>query len=147
MSDTHPTPTIIQHTGPTPYKKRDTDAGWDLRALTATTLKPRKPTPITLATRVNLPTGTHAKLTARSSLAARGVLEHQGTIDTGYTGPLKLIATNMTDKPIHLRADERVAQLVIHPTNTIVEWEWVHTLPQTPRGNGGFGSTGTGNQE
>jgi len=64
-----------------------------------------------------------------------------GTIDSDYRGEVKVILINHGEEDITIRRGDRIAQLVIAPV-TRAEWSEGETLDETPRGEGGFGSTG-----
>ncbi len=99
------------------------------------------PTGLTIA----LPAGYAAQVRPRSGLALKhGVtcLNTPGTIDADYRGEVKVILINLGAEPFTIRRGERIAQMVIAPV-TQGAWEVVDALPETPRGDGGFGSTGS----
>lgn len=98
------------------------------------------PTGIAIA----LPPGTEAQIRPRSGLALRhGVtcLNTPGTIDCDYRGEIGVILINHGAEPFRILRGLRIAQLVVAPVARVA-WEEVATLPGTPRGAGGFGSTG-----
>ncbi len=122
------------------------DAGLDLRASTDVTLAPgggRGLVPTGVA--VAIPEGYAGFVQPRSGLAlTHGVtcLNTPGLIDSGYRGELKvlLVNTDPTD-PFEVRRGERIAQLVIQRVEHAALVE-VDELPETERGEGGFGHTG-----
>jgi dUTP pyrophosphatase len=65
-----------------------------------------------------------------------------GTIDAGYRGEVKVILLN-TDlaKTVSLRRGDRIAQLVVQRVENVTFRE-VPALPESARGDNGFGSTG-----
>ncbi|HVY45868.1 MAG TPA: dUTP diphosphatase, partial [Minicystis sp.] len=71
------------------------------------------------------------------------VLNAPGTIDADYRGEVKVLLVNLGDAPFALRPGDRIAQLVVAPVAR-AELELVAELDPTPRGDGGYGSTGTG---
>ena len=82
----------------------------------------------------------------RSGLAAKHgvtVLNTPGTIDADYRGEVKVILANLGQDPFEIERGARIAQMVIAPMTQAALQE-VDTLPDTDRGAGGFGSTGTG---
>jgi dUTP pyrophosphatase len=98
------------------------------------------PTGIALAR----PRGYEAQVRPRSGLAARHgvtVLNTPGTIDADYRGEVKVILVNLSAEPFAIGRGERIAQLVVAPV-TRVALRQVADLGDTPRGAGGFGSTG-----
>ena len=100
------------------------------------------PTGIAIA----LPAGSEAQVRPRSGLAARNgvtVLNTPGTIDADYRGEIQVILINLGHEPFVVKRGTRIAQLVIAPVQHASLTE-VRELPDTQRGGGGFGSTGTG---
>jgi dUTP pyrophosphatase len=98
---------------------------------------------------IHLPEGFEAQVRPRSGLALEfgvTVLNAPGTIDADYRGEVKALLVNLGAQPFEIVRGMRIAQLVIAP---FVRIELVETdaLPETPRGAGGFGSTGTGGSE
>jgi len=80
----------------------------------------------------------------RSGLAAKNnisVLNTPGTIDSDYRGEIKIIIYNHGNDDFNINNGDRVAQMVLSPVIKI-ELEEVNDLPETIRGEGGFGSTG-----
>lgn len=95
---------------------------------------------------IALPVGYEAQVRPRSGLAARNgvtVLNSPGTIDADYRGEVKVILANLGTEPFAVTRGMRIAQLVVAPVAR-VDWSETTTLPETERGFGGFGSTGTG---
>ncbi len=95
---------------------------------------------------MGLPPGYEAQVRPRSGLAARNgitCLNTPGTIDADYRGEVKVILINLGHEPFTVHRGMRIAQMVIAPV-TRAEWLAVSDLDETDRGEGGFGSTGTG---
>jgi len=95
---------------------------------------------------IALPDGYEAQIRPRSGLAAKHgltVLNSPGTIDADYRGELKAIIINLGDEDFTITRGMRIAQMVIAPV-TRIAWDTMDALPETQRGDGGFGSTGTG---
>jgi dUTP pyrophosphatase len=98
------------------------------------------PTGIAIA----LPPGLEAQVRPRSGLAARHgvtVLNSPGTIDADYRGELQIILVNFGNESFSVSRGMRIAQLVIAPV-AHARLREVGGLDLTPRGDGGFGSTG-----
>ncbi len=96
--------------------------------------------------RLEIPAGFEVQVRPRSGLALRHgvtVANAPGTIDADYRGPLGVILVNLGAAPVRLRHGERIAQMVLAPV-TRARFEAVAALSDTPRGAGGFGSTGRG---
>ena len=64
-----------------------------------------------------------------------------GVIDSDYRGECFIALHNDAEEPRTVRTGERIAQLVLLPYLPI-EFDEVTDLPETARGEGGFGSTG-----
>lgn len=99
---------------------------------------------IDLGIRVAIPNGYYGQLVLRSSAGKKGLAIPNGVgiIDSNYRGNLKALVTALAE-PVLVAAGERICQLVIMPLPfTSVEVGVVDT--NTDRGQGGFGSTGTG---
>ena len=80
----------------------------------------------------------------RSGLAAKNnisVLNTPGTIDSDYRGEIKIILFNLGNKNFIINNKDRVAQMILIPVHKM-DLEEVDNLPDTLRGEGGFGSTG-----
>ena len=80
----------------------------------------------------------------RSGLAAKNnisVLNTPGTIDSDYRGEIKIILFNHGNKEFIINNNDRVAQMILMPVVKI-NLEEAENLPDTIRGEGGFGSTG-----
>ena len=122
------------------------DAGADLVAAEALTIAPaggRALVPTGAA--IAIPDGYAGFVQPRSGLALRnGVtcLNSPGLIDSGYRGELKVLLIN-TDpsEPFETARGDRIAQLVIQRVEQ-ADFVEVDELPESTRGEGGFGSTG-----
>jgi dUTP pyrophosphatase len=93
---------------------------------------------------IALPPGMEAQVRPRSGLAARygiTVLNSPGTIDADYRGELQIILVNLGPDSFSVTRGMRIAQLVIAPV-AHANLREVRELDLTPRGDGGFGSTG-----
>ena len=80
----------------------------------------------------------------RSGLAAKNnisVLNTPGTIDSDYRGEIKVIIFNHGNKEFTVNNNDRIAQMILTPV-VKMELEEIENLPETIRGENGFGSTG-----
>jgi dUTP pyrophosphatase len=132
---------------PLPTQATAESAGVDLIAAVAAplTLAPFARSPIPTGIAIALPPGYEAQVRPRSGLAARHgltVLNSPGTIDADYRGEILVILVNLGHAPFVVERGLRIAQLVVAPVSRIT-WRETATLPETGRGIGGFGSTGT----
>ncbi len=98
------------------------------------------PTGIAIA----IPRGYECQVRSRSGLALKqGIfaLNSPGTIDSDYRGEVKIILANFSKEPVEINHGDRIAQLVFAKHET-AEFEISDELPESARGEGGFGSTG-----
>jgi len=122
-------------------------AGMDLSAAVQgdLVLKPGKRAIVPTGISIALPSGYEAQVRPRSGLAAKNgvtVLNAPGTIDADYRGEVGVILINHGDQDFTVTRGMRIAQMVIAPVSPALLHE-VAELPDTARGAGGFGSTGT----
>ncbi len=92
-----------------------------------------------------VPEGYEAQIRPRSLLSIKKgitLVNAVGTIDSDYTGEIKLPIINLSNEPYTIEDGERLAQMVIARYEKII-WQEVSFLDETERGEGGFGSTGT----
>ena len=116
----------------------------DLYARTATDLAPGDWKMIPTGIAVAIPDGFVGLVAPRSGLAARhaiSVVNGPGVVDAGFRGEIHAILINHGTEPIRFERGDRIAQLVVVPIPD-VEFDPVDTLPDTSRGEGGFGSSG-----
>lgn len=121
-------------------------SGMDLRAHldTPITLQPLERALIPTGISIGIPEGYEAEVRPRSGLAVQfgvTVLNAPGTIDADYRGEVKVILINLGSNPFEIRRGDRIAQMVFKKV-VRVNWLEVEGLPETERGEGGFGSTG-----
>lgn len=131
---------------PVPAYARAGDAGLDLRAARRVTLEPGARAQVPTGIAVAIAPGFAGFVLPRSGLALRHgltLLNAPGLIDAGYRGEVQVLLVNHDPaRAVTLERGERVAQLVIQRVGCaeIVE---VDALPESERGAGGFGSTGS----
>jgi len=133
---------------PLPAYQTDHAAGLDLVAAlpqeAPLTLAPGARAQVPTGLAIALPPGTEAQVRPRSGLAAKHgltVLNAPGTIDADYRGELQVLLVNLGSEPVSISRGMRIAQLVVAAVAHAALRE-VGSLDGTPRGGGGFGSTG-----
>lgn len=114
------------------------DAGADVYTTFGETLKPHETRRIPLGFSLELPDGVMACVFPRSGMSLEGLVCELSPIDSGYTGEVHAIVTNLTDKLKKVPGGTRIGQLVVMP---IVLADFVEQLGEE-RGDGAFGSTG-----
>lgn len=95
---------------------------------------------------LELPIGYEAQIRPRSGLAYQNgvtVLNAPGTIDSDYRGEVAVLLINHGQDDFEIERGMRIAQMVIAPVSQAA-FRIVDELDHTARGEGGFGSTGTG---
>ena len=130
----------------TPKYKTKGSSGLDLSAFInkKVVIKPNSSELIPTGLQVAIPEEFEIQIRPRSGLAAKesiGVLNSPGTIDSDYRGELKIILFNHGDRDFTINNGDRIAQMVLVPILKM-QFEEVASLPDTVRGQGGFGSTG-----
>jgi dUTP pyrophosphatase len=121
-------------------------AGMDLLAAVTTplTIPPGGRALVPTGLRIALPPGYELQIRPRSGLALKhGLLlpNSPGTIDKDYRGEVQVIVMNAGELPFTVERGMRIAQAVVAPVVRAV-WREAAELPDTVRGQGGFGSTG-----
>jgi dUTP pyrophosphatase len=132
---------------PLPAYATDGAAGMDLLAAVATplTIPPGGRALVPTGLRIALPPGHEMQVRPRSGLALKhgiAMPNAPGTVDEDYRGELQVILMNTGAEPFVVERGMRIAQAVVAPVTRGV-WRQVESLPDTSRGEGGFGSTGT----
>ena len=130
---------------PLPSYAHPGDAGADLTTTVDVRLDPGERAMVPTGIRVALPEGYVALVHPRSGLAARfgvSIVNAPGTVDAGYRGEVKVLLVNLDPStPVELRRGDRIAQLVIQQVEH-ARFVEVDRLPESVRGDGGYGSTG-----
>lgn len=124
-----------------PSRAHDDDGGLDLYAAETAYIAPHTWAAVSTGTHVAIPRGFVGLLTSKSGLMSKHGITCRGTIDAGYTGTIKAVLFNHSDRVYKVEHGQKVTQLVILPIIT-PELELVDELEETERGAGGFGSTG-----
>jgi len=132
---------------PLPSYATEGAAGMDLMAAVTAplTILPGGRTLVPTGLRIALPPGFEMQVRPRSGLALKhGITmpNTPGTVDEDYRGELQVIILNAGNEPFTIERGMRIAQAVIAPV-TRATWRETETLPDSRRGSGGFGSTGT----
>ncbi len=129
-----------------PSYKTDGASGMDLMAFVKEpiNLKPQTSCLVPTGISVAFPSEYEIQIRPRSGLAAKNnisVLNTPGTIDSDYRGEIKIILFNHGNKDFLINDKDRIAQMILTPVIKM-NFEETDNLPETVRGEGGFGSTG-----
>lgn len=126
-----------------PTKGSEEAAGYDLRVVKSAMIAPGGVALLETNLKFGIPRGWELQIRQRSgmSIAFPGYLANSvGTIDSDYTGELKIMFTNTTENTVCIDFGQKVAQMLLKPV-------WDIEFKSSPvidkdRGAGGFGSTG-----
>ena len=140
---------LIKKLDPTvklPVYKTDGSSGMDLMALIKKpiTLKPNSSCLVPTGLAIAFSSDFEIQIRPRSGLAAKNsitVLNTPGTIDSDYRGEIKIILFNHGNKDFLINNKDRIAQMILTPVIKM-DLQEADELPETVRGEGGFGSTG-----
>ena len=140
---------LIKKLDPTvelPAYKTEGASGMDLMALIKKpiTLKPNSSCLVPTGLAVAFSSDFEIQIRPRSGLAAKNsisILNTPGTIDSDYRGEIKIILFNHGKSDFLINNKDRIAQMILTPIIKM-ELHEADELPETVRGEGGFGSTG-----
>jgi dUTP pyrophosphatase len=128
-----------------PAQAHPGDAGYDLFAAEAAVLEPGRRASVGTGIAIAIPEGRAGLVLPRSGLAAKHgitLTNAPGLIDSGYRGEVRVLLLNTDpDLPFDVAVGDRIAQLLIVRFEA-PPLEEADVLDETPRGDGGFGSTG-----
>ena len=140
---------LIKKLDPTvelPSYKTNGASGMDLKAFVKEpiNLKPQTSCLVPTGISVAFPSEYEIQIRPRSGLAAKNnisVLNTPGTIDSDYRGEIKIILFNHGNEDFLINDKDRIAQMILTPVIKM-NFEETDNLPETVRGESGFGSTG-----
>lgn len=132
-------PIILGPHGKVPVYKTKQAACADVFLPEDVTVEPGKVACPGLQLGFNIPAGNKIVMYPRSSLLVKfGIMQPTSIIDADYSGmEIHVPLYNTTDKPITLKAGDRVAQIELHEYERILDWNF-----EDNERTGGFGSTG-----
>ena len=138
-------PVLIVSAASLPGYAHPGDAGMDLRSSEEIVIPAGERRTVGTGVAIALPAGYVGLVHPRSGLAAKHgvtVLNAPGTVDAAYRGEIKVTLLN-TDRTQDFRVlvGDRIAQLVVQSFQN-VKFIQVDRLPDSHRGEAGFGSTG-----
>lgn len=118
-----------------------TDAGADLRSPVEAVVPAHGSVVIDTGVHVEIPEGYVGILKSKSGLNVKHDLIGTGTIDSGYSGSIRVKLYNLGDTDYQVFRGDKIIQMVILPC-VYCEFTQVEKFAETERGDGGFGSTG-----
>lgn len=134
---------LIDEKAKLPFRKRITDAGYDLYSIHDIELLPGRATLVRTGIKISCPPGFYYTIEGRSSLWMKGIFPNRGIIDATYTGEVIVSLVNVTDSVFPIKEGNRIAQMILHRQYD-ADFEIVHEFSSTydQRGTDGFGSSG-----
>ena len=136
---------LLAEPGFEPAYAHPSDAGADLKSRESIVLEAGARATVATGVSIALPAGYVGLVHPRSGLSAKHgitVLNAPGTVDAGYRGEISVTLLNTSSEAFTVNSGDRIAQLVIQQVER-ANFISVASLPQTHRGQSGFGSTGT----
>lgn len=132
-------PIILGPHGKVPVYKTRQAACADVFLPEDVTIEPGKVACPGLQLGFNIPAGNKIVMYPRSSLLVKfGIMQPTSIIDADYKGmEIHVPLYNTTDKPVTLKAGDRVAQIELHEYERILDWNF-----EDNERTGGLGSTG-----
>lgn len=129
-----------------PTRAHPGDAGLDLYSAVDVDVRPGEREMVPTGVAVAIPEGHAGLVLPRSGLASRHGLtlaNAPGLIDAGYRGEVICATVNLDrEHPVRIQRGDRIAQLLVVPFADLAPG-WAGQLPDSDRGEDGFGSTGT----
>lgn len=129
---------LIDFGGKSPKRAHANDAGADVFSPINEVIHPGEIRKIPLGFGLRIPDGYAGYIFPRSGLSSQGIVCELPPIDSGYTGEVHAIISNVSNEKYDIKAGDKIGQLVIMPVLipdfTFDEWK--------ERGTGAFGSTG-----
>lgn len=129
---------------PLPEQATPGSAGYDLVSAEDLTLQPMERKLVPTGIRIAIPHGYECQIRPRSGLAIRhgiSLPNTPATIDSDYRGEIKVPMINLGADPFSITRGMRIAQMVFAEVAR-AQFQVVADLPESTRGEGGFGSTG-----
>jgi dUTP pyrophosphatase len=117
------------------------DAGHDIHASEDLTIEPGETKMCPTGIKIAMPPGMVCILKERSGLASNGIAIGGGVIDSSYRGEVKVIMRNTTGRSVSVRKGDKVAQAIFLCVPSI-DFIRSDSLPESERGEKGFGSSG-----
>ena len=132
-------PIILGPNGKLPVYKTKQAACADVFLPEDVTIEPGKVACPGLQLGFEIPAGNKIVMYPRSSLLVKfGIIQPTSIIDADYSGmEVHAPLYNATDKPVTLKAGDRVAQIELQEYTRVLDWNF-----ESNERTGGFGSTG-----
>jgi dUTP pyrophosphatase len=124
-----------------PQRAHGADAGADLFSPVEAIVYPGCHATIDTGVHMEVPFGYDGTVAAKSGPMKNNGIITAGTVDSGYTGSIRVTLINTGNDPFVVKKGQKIAQIIIRKVE-LCEFEEVEELSASERGDGGFGSTG-----
>ena len=132
----------ISPTAKIPTRAHSSDAGWDLYSNVSKTIITGERKVINTGICIKIPKSFVGLIWPRSGMSVKqGIDVLACVVDSGYRGEIKVILFNHGNEDFLINDEDRIAQMILTPVIKM-NFEETDNLPETVRGEGGFGSTG-----
>ena len=135
---------FLEEGAKTPTRAHEPDAGMDLYSLESILIPARGSYTFDTGVHMEIPFGYAGFIKSKSGLNVNHNIITDGTIDSGYTGSIRVKLYNLGDTDQFIKYHQKIAQIVIQRME-LVETRCVPSIDEfdsSERGDGGFGSTG-----
>lgn len=122
-------------------RAHEADAGYDIRTPIPLYVPAKGSALVDTGVHVSIPKGYVGILKSKSGLNVNHDIIGTGTIDSGYTGSVRVKLYNLGEHDHLFDRGDKIIQIVFYPIYT-PDIEYVDSLEETERGDNGFGSTG-----
>ena len=125
-----------------PVRGTELSAGYDLSSVADVVVPSLGRVAVPTGLAIKVPVGTYGRVASRSGLAVKhGITVLTGVVDADYRGGIFCVLYNTSGVDYEIKKGDRIAQLIIEKIE-MPDVAVVDELPETERGEGGFGSTG-----
>lgn len=128
-----------------PTKAHKGDAGWDLYVDSDKSIFIEANSDAQLSTGISIVIGEDevAFIRDKSGVSTKQMVSVEaGVVDSSYAGEIIVVLHNRSGRFQTIQPGQKIAQIIVMKCDTSVEVEELTELPDTTRGDGGFGSTG-----
>ena len=133
---------ILRQNSKVPTRRTEFAAGYHLYSAEEITLKAKTRQAVSTEIAILVPSGTYSRIGPRSGLELKHSIDiGAGVVDKDYRGPIKVILINHGKYDFVVKVGDRIAQPILECIVT-PDTEIVNSLPESTRGDKGFGSTG-----
>lgn len=133
---------LLTDSAQVPARQSEGAAGYDIFSDENIALFPGERKLVSTGIALVVPNSYYGRIAPRSGMAVKKKIDvGAGVVDSDYRGEVKVLLLHNGRDVEHIKKGDRIAQLILEKIG-FSEIEVVEELPDTVRGDGGFGSTG-----